>query len=122
MVCWFESISQDKITTLAVDSVLQLPALARVGIIRERLFAHLRSKGFTHLGQVKRVYFEAGGFFTFVRNEPPRPGLKLIPGIQTLSGAGYSSGCGGILAMWMHARWPHLYQLPERTLGESSDR
>lgn len=79
----FESMSQDKITTLVVDSVLQLPALARVSITRERLFAHLRSKGFTHLGQVKRVYFEAGGFFTFVRNEPPRPGLKLIPDWDT---------------------------------------
>ncbi|MBT1707955.1 DUF421 domain-containing protein [Fulvivirgaceae bacterium PWU5] len=75
----FESLSQDKLGTLVQDSVLQLPELSRTSITRERLFAHLRSEGLTHLGQVKRVYFEAGGFFTLIRNEFARPGLTLIP-------------------------------------------
>jgi len=75
----FESLSQDKMATLVIDSVLQMDTLRKTTITRERLFAHLRSKGFLQLGEVNRVYFEAGGFFTIVRHDKPKPGLKLIP-------------------------------------------
>src|SRR5436189_227928 len=53
--------------------------LSKNSISRERLFSQLRSKEITHLGEVKRVYFEAGGFFTLIKNNPVKPGLCIIP-------------------------------------------
>jgi len=74
-----ETISQGELAVLVKDSVLQIPKMSETKVSHERLFAELRSKGFQHLGQVKRVYFEAGGFFSMVINETPNAGLKIIP-------------------------------------------
>jgi uncharacterized membrane protein YcaP (DUF421 family) len=75
----FESAFQGKIGILVEDSVLQISQMSKIKITRERLFAQLRSKGIIHLGQVKRVYFEAGGFFSVTVNKEPAAGLKIIP-------------------------------------------
>jgi uncharacterized membrane protein YcaP (DUF421 family) len=66
---------------LVEDSVLQMKELAKTQITHERLVSHLRSKGIVHLGEVKRVYFEAGGFFTLIKNQDGevKPGLRILP-------------------------------------------
>lgn len=75
----FEKLSQDTLTVLIKDSVLQLDQMRKVKITRDRLFAFLRSNNVTHLGTVKRVYLEAGGFFTLVEDKSSRPGLIILP-------------------------------------------
>lgn len=64
---------------LVDDGVVQLPALKRSVMSRERLFAELRSKGWLHLGHLRRAYLEADGSFSFIAQDPPRPGLALVP-------------------------------------------
>jgi uncharacterized membrane protein YcaP (DUF421 family) len=63
------------------DSVIRMKELAATRITHERLVSHLRANGIVHLGEVKRVYFEAGGFFTLIRNDNDtiRSGLRILP-------------------------------------------
>jgi len=75
----FEKLSQDELTVLVKDSVLQLNEMKRVKITRDRLFAFLRSNNIIHLGGVRRLYLEAGGFFTLVQDNDGRPGLIILP-------------------------------------------
>ncbi|MCF2488599.1 DUF421 domain-containing protein [Dyadobacter sp. CY347] len=74
-----ETITQGDITPLIEDSRLNLHNMKKVGITRERAFAQLRSKSIRHLGQVKRLYFEAGGTFTLMRRYDEVPGLPVLP-------------------------------------------
>jgi uncharacterized membrane protein YcaP (DUF421 family) len=76
----FERLSQGNISTLVKNAVIDVLALERADISRERLFAQLRSLGVTQLGNVKRLYMEANGSFTLVQNESPQPGLPTLPG------------------------------------------
>lgn len=39
----------------------------------------MRSESLVHLGQVKRVYLEASGDFTVIKNSAPEPGLLVLP-------------------------------------------
>ena len=41
--------------------------------------AQLRSKSVKHLGMVKRLYLEASGSFTLIREEKGKPGLNILP-------------------------------------------
>lgn len=75
----FESITQDKFDTLVRDGVLDLSTMLATRVSTERVFAQLRSEGISHLGMVGRVYFEAGGFFSILKNPEPQPGLSVIP-------------------------------------------
>jgi len=75
----FEQVTQDDIDVLVEESVMQPEILKRTRISRERLFAQLRSEKVMHLGKVKRVYLEAGGNFSIVENEEPKPGLMVLP-------------------------------------------
>lgn len=75
----FEDLSQDHLDILLEDSVLNIPIMKRTRVTRERLFAQLRSEGITNLGAVKRVYFEANGAFSLIRNTDPKPGLCILP-------------------------------------------
>ncbi|MCF2492373.1 DUF421 domain-containing protein [Dyadobacter chenhuakuii] len=74
-----ETVTQGDITPLIEDSHLNLHNMKKVGITRERAFAQLRSKGIRHLGEVKRLYFEAGGTFTLMRRYDQVPGLPILP-------------------------------------------
>jgi uncharacterized membrane protein YcaP (DUF421 family) len=65
--------------SLVQDGMLQMPALRRSAISRERLFAELRSQGILQLGLVRRVYLEADGSFSLVKQEPARSGLTIVP-------------------------------------------
>jgi uncharacterized membrane protein YcaP (DUF421 family) len=76
----FEKLSQGKADSLVKDAVMQYQSMQRVRISRERLFAHLRSEGIKHLGQVKRVYLETNGVFTIIPSpEKNKPGLMTLP-------------------------------------------
>ena len=74
-----EEVTQDDLDTLVEDSVLQLKRMERTRITKDRLCAHLRSEQVTHLGAVERLYLEADGSFTLIRNPEPKPGLNIIP-------------------------------------------
>ncbi|GAB3784254.1 DUF421 domain-containing protein [Spirosoma horti] len=75
----FEGISQDISSTLVENAVIQLVAMKDARMTRELLFAQLRSSGLIHLGHVKRLYIEANGAFTLVKEPEPKPGLSLLP-------------------------------------------
>jgi uncharacterized membrane protein YcaP (DUF421 family) len=75
----FEKFSQGNITTLVYKGILDLEAMKKVRISKERVFAQLRARGIINLGAIKRMYWEAGGSFTVVKDDRPRPGLSIIP-------------------------------------------
>lgn len=75
----FEAITQDEISTLVADGVLQLNHMKRARVTRERLLAQIRSASLFHLGQIKRLYIESNGSFTLIQAHPPQPGLSVIP-------------------------------------------
>jgi uncharacterized membrane protein YcaP (DUF421 family) len=75
----FESLTQDDYGALVKDGVLNLEVMERTRVTRERLFAQLRFSQKTHLGTVKRLYFEANGLFSLVDEPNPKPGLSILP-------------------------------------------
>lgn len=79
----FEQATQGDIAILVRNGEVDLEALRKVVLSRERLFAHLRAHQILNLGRVERVYLEAGGTFSFRTFEDERPGLSLIPSWDT---------------------------------------
>lgn len=77
-----ESITQGDLSVLIADSKLNLDQMQMTGITREKAYSQLRSSGIRHLGEVKRLYFEAGGAFTLIRNTDVRPGLVILPDVD----------------------------------------
>jgi hypothetical protein len=75
----FEKTSQGNVSALVNDSVMDLTAMKSARLTRERLVAQLRSNGFKHLGQIKRLYMEANGEFSLVEWKEAKPGLFIIP-------------------------------------------
>ncbi|GAB3893446.1 DUF421 domain-containing protein [Spirosoma agri] len=75
----FEALSQGDRSTLVENSVIQLANMESARISRELLFAQLRSGGLVHLGYVKRLYLEANGAFTLIKEDEPKPGLSILP-------------------------------------------
>lgn len=75
----FESATQGDMTVLITDSTLNLEKMKVTGITKEKAFSQLRSNGIRHLGEVKRLYFEADGSFAMIRNTQARPGLGILP-------------------------------------------
>jgi uncharacterized membrane protein YcaP (DUF421 family) len=75
----FEQIAEDDYTTLVKDGVLQMRSLKGTRLTTERLLSELRGQSIRHLGEVKRLYFEAKGSFTLIKEEAPKPGLAVIP-------------------------------------------
>ncbi|RVU00312.1 DUF421 domain-containing protein [Mucilaginibacter limnophilus] len=75
----FERFSQGNISVLVKNAVMDIPEMKRVRLTKERLVAELRFNGVKQLGQVKRLYMEANGKFTIIREEEPKPGLFIIP-------------------------------------------
>lgn len=74
-----ESITQGNVSILVSDGSMQLDEMKSTGITRERVFSQLRNDRIKHLGEVKRLYFEAGGTFTIIRDKEIRPGLGILP-------------------------------------------
>jgi uncharacterized membrane protein YcaP (DUF421 family) len=75
----FESVTQDEYNMLVKDGVLNTNAMVLTKISRERLFSQLRSESISHLGMVRRLYFEAGGTFSLLNTTEPKPGLSVLP-------------------------------------------
>jgi uncharacterized membrane protein YcaP (DUF421 family) len=75
----FESVTQDKYNMLVKDGVLNTNAMLLTRISRDRVFSQLRSHSVSHLGMVKRLYFEADGTFSLLGAANPSPGLSIIP-------------------------------------------
>lgn len=75
----FESFSQGNIDTVIQNGVMDLTTMKKVRLTRERLVGQLRQSSIKHLGEVKRLYMEANGGFTIIRQEKPLPGLFVIP-------------------------------------------
>jgi uncharacterized membrane protein YcaP (DUF421 family) len=75
----FESLTQDDYGALVIDGVLNLGVMERTRVTRERLFAQLRMLNQTHLGMIKRLYFEANGVFSLVEEPNPGIGLSILP-------------------------------------------
>ncbi|HKG08451.1 MAG TPA: YetF domain-containing protein, partial [Pedobacter sp.] len=93
----FESITQDKYNMLVKDGVLNTDAMLLTRISRDRVFSQLRSHSISHLGMVKRLYFEAGGTFSVLSAAEPKPGLSVIPAWDSeLSTALHMTGNGKV--------------------------
>jgi uncharacterized membrane protein YcaP (DUF421 family) len=75
----FEAKIEDRLTILANDGVLDMRKLEGTTMTKERVFAQLRSEGFRHLGEVKRLYLEANGSFSIVKESVPSYGLSVLP-------------------------------------------
>jgi uncharacterized membrane protein YcaP (DUF421 family) len=74
-----ELLTQGDLTVLMRDGVLNLPAMRKSGLSRERVYAALRERGIEHLGEVRRMYFETSGAFSIYPANNPRPGLSIVP-------------------------------------------
>jgi uncharacterized membrane protein YcaP (DUF421 family) len=70
---------QGDLTLLAKDGVLQIKQLRTESISHNELFAQLRDQNIKHLGEVKRIYLEGDGNFSVFKQDPPVPGLSLLP-------------------------------------------
>ncbi len=79
----FEKYAFGNISTLVVDAVMDLDAMKKAKVSRNRVMAEIRSKSITHMGKVKRLYLEASGQFALIREEAPGPGLSVIPDWDT---------------------------------------
>ncbi|HEY0742787.1 MAG TPA: YetF domain-containing protein [Chryseosolibacter sp.] len=75
----FEAVTHGKVDTLVKEGVLDYKAMMKSRISRERILAELRSQQVFHLGEVKRLFFEANGSFTLVKPVKAKPGLAVIP-------------------------------------------
>jgi uncharacterized membrane protein YcaP (DUF421 family) len=75
----FETRVLGKMQVLVKDGVLETRQLKQEKISRSQLFAMLRSKNYSHLGEVKRLYMETSGSFSLFKAKEPPPGLSLYP-------------------------------------------
>jgi len=74
-----ERLIQGERSILVADGVLQLEQMKKTRISKERLIEQLRNEQVEHLGMVKRLYLEANGSFSLLKNEKPSPGLSVLP-------------------------------------------
>jgi len=75
----FEDIVLGKMNILIRDGVMLADELAKEKISRNQLFAMLRSKKISQLGEVKRLYMETSGSFSIFQADTPPPGLSVLP-------------------------------------------
>jgi len=66
---------------IVLDGHLDTEGMAMVGLANDEVFADLRQREVTHLGEVRVAYAEANGDLSLYRYEPSevRPGLALEP-------------------------------------------
>lgn len=74
-----ELVTQGDLQILVRDGLLDRDEMGDSRLSREQLFANLRAQNIQHLGQVKRVYLEADGQFSIYKQNPPKPGLSVLP-------------------------------------------
>ncbi|MES2703628.1 MAG: YetF domain-containing protein [Bacteroidota bacterium] len=105
----FEKASQGDISVLISDAVMDVQVMEEARIGRDRIMAQLRSQSIKSTGEVKRLYLEAGGTFSLIKEERPGPGLSVIPdwdtayqGRQKAAGVMVCGNCAG------KSRWQQL--------------
>ncbi|HEX8314705.1 MAG TPA: YetF domain-containing protein [Flavisolibacter sp.] len=74
-----EARIEDRLTILANDGVIDLKKMHGTKLTIERLYAQLRTNGIRHMGEVKRLYLEANGSFSVVKEQNPGCGLCILP-------------------------------------------
>ncbi|MGN6494846.1 MAG: DUF421 domain-containing protein [Agriterribacter sp.] len=74
-----EKVAEGTLSVLIDNGVLRLHEMKKTRISQEQLFAQLRQSQIMHLGTVKRLYLEANGSFSIVKNKEPFPGLAVLP-------------------------------------------
>jgi len=74
----WQQLVQGKEHVVVRDSVLDLKVLKQIYVTKNQLFEMMRSKDIRHLGQVKRVYFEAAGSLSIYKYPETRPGLSIL--------------------------------------------
>jgi uncharacterized membrane protein YcaP (DUF421 family) len=65
--------------TLVRDGRIVVSTMRQSCISHEQLFSALRNHGVKQLGEVRRVYLEAQGVFSVIKQERPKPGLAIVP-------------------------------------------
>jgi hypothetical protein len=75
----FERRTQGDVTIVIKDGALDLRALGKIALSRERIIGMLRARGIDHLGRVERAYFESNGSLSIIERSEPLPGLSLFP-------------------------------------------
>jgi len=97
-----ETLTQGRISLLVKDGILNLKQMRRDRISRRQLYASLRARKIHHLGQVRRVYLEATGQFSVVKNSEKCPGLSVFPEDDNINAGAEKNGifacahCGNI--------------------------
>ena len=74
-----ERITQGVAELIIEDGVLLIDHLKNSGLSRDRVFAQLRGENMRKLSSAKRLYMEANGNFTVVKETQEKPGLSIIP-------------------------------------------
>ncbi|KAA9338200.1 DUF421 domain-containing protein [Hymenobacter busanensis] len=78
----FSDWLEGKPVCLVQDGQIQLEALEKQNLTHKELFGELRQLQVEHLGQVRKLFFEATGeisVFFYPDDEPVRPGLPIWP-------------------------------------------
>ncbi len=75
----FEEKTQGRESILIKDAVLQLKTMEKERISKERFFSMLRSLQIKNLGEVKRLYMEANGQFSLLKETQKKSGLSILP-------------------------------------------
>jgi uncharacterized membrane protein YcaP (DUF421 family) len=99
-----ETLISTDVTLLVSDGRLDARALRRTAMPKEKVFEAIRMRGLQHLGQIGRLYMEPSGAFSVVPARPVRPGLTVLPRIDTelvregaVQGWYVCEQCGGAL-------------------------
>lgn len=75
----FERATQGDMDIIVENGIIHKHTLQSILMSKNRLCAELRGSGIRHLGEVKRLYMEANGTFTLIKEEKPQAGLAIIP-------------------------------------------
>ncbi len=74
-----ELLTQGDLAVLMRDGVLNLPAMRKSGLSRERVYAALRERGIEHWARSGACTSKRPGAFSIYRANDPRPGLSIVP-------------------------------------------
>ncbi|WP_181307067.1 DUF421 domain-containing protein [Rufibacter sp. XAAS-G3-1] len=74
-----ELAAQGDVSLILREGVLQIKQFEHSRLSKDQVFAALRTRNITQLGEVKRLYMEGYGLFSIVKEPNPKPGLAIIP-------------------------------------------
>jgi uncharacterized membrane protein YcaP (DUF421 family) len=80
-----EKLTHGSMDIVVEDGIVLLDKLAKNRISVNQLFSNLRQENISNLGEIERVYFEAGGSFSIYKSDEPKPGLPLLPAFENIA-------------------------------------